>query len=243
MLLQANKRPYIVINDRNSLLVPGLLVTDLPPISVPKMRTKAETIDGRDGDIITELGYNAYDKEVKIALTYDYNVDDVISFFKTSGRVVFGNEPDKYYRFAMYDKIDFERLIRFKKAKVNFHVQPFKFSDIEDVEDYDFSGESGSFIVDNQGNYFARPTLTLTGIGDVNLFINGTQILSISFGLSEKTIIIDSEEMNAIGTDGSFLNRLVSGNYDNIRLTSGENEISFTGIVSRISIKNWSRWL
>jgi phage-related protein len=208
------------------------------------MRTKAENIDGRDGDIITELGFSAYDKEVKIALTYDYNVDDIISFFKTSGRVVFSNEADKYYRFAMYDKIDFERLIRFKKAKVNLHVQPFKYSDVESKEDYTFTSTMRTIHVINQGNYFSRPTVSITASGDVEFFINDVKILEIEFGSTPRTIILDSEAMNATNEDGTiFLNRLVSGNYDNIKLRSGENKISFTGSVTRVSIINRSRWL
>lgn len=243
MLLQANKRPYVIINGRDSRRVQGLLITNLPPITVPKMRTKAETIDGRDGDIITELGFSAYDKELKIALTYDYNVDDVISYFASSGRIVFGNEPEKYYRFAMYDKIDFEKLIRFKKAKVNLHVQPFKFSDLENEEVFSFSEDDGSCRVVNQGNYFSRPTMAITASGTVDLYINGTKVLDIDFGALTKTIIIDTEGMNALAEDGAFMNRYVVGNYDDVKLQSGTNEISFTGSVDSVSFKNWSRWL
>ena len=244
MILQANKRPYIILNNKSSLFVQGLLITDLPPITKPKLRTKAETIDGRDGDLITELGYNAYDKTVKFALTYDYNIDDVISFFTSSGRVVFSNEPDKYYRYAVYDKIDFDKLIRFKKGKVNFHVQPFKYSDNESREDYLFTKTNGIIRVINQGNYYARPTLTITGVGDVDLYINDVKILDINFGNTGKTIVIDSEQMNAMSPDGETLyNRLITGNYDNIRLKSGENKISFNGAVTKISLSERSRWI
>ena len=128
---------YIEINGIKSTLVEGLLIQSLPPITKPKMRTSVEEIDGRDGDIITELGYSAYDKEVSIGLYGDYKIDDVISYFSKSGEVVFSNEPDKYYNFSILDQIDFERLIRFKTAKVKFHVQPFKYSDVDRVFDFD----------------------------------------------------------------------------------------------------------
>lgn len=117
---------YIELNGEKSTNVKGLLIQSLPPISKPKMRTSIETIDGRDGDIVTKLGYAAYDKQLSIGLHGDFDIDDAISFFDSEGEVVFGNEPDKYYRYQIIDQIDFARLIRFRTAKVKLHVQPFK---------------------------------------------------------------------------------------------------------------------
>ena len=117
---------YIELNGEKSTNVKGLIIQSLPPISKPKMRTSIETIDGRDGDVVTKLGYSAYDKEVSIGLHGDFDIDDAISFFDSEGEVVFGNEPDKYYRYQILDQIDFERLVRFRTAKVKRHVQPFK---------------------------------------------------------------------------------------------------------------------
>lgn len=117
---------YIELNGEKSTNVKGLLIQSLPPITKPKMRTSIEDIDGRDGDIITKLGYAAYDKEVSIGLHGDFDIDDAIAFFDSEGEVVFGNEPDKYYRYQILDQIDFDRLVRFRTAKVKMHVQPFK---------------------------------------------------------------------------------------------------------------------
>lgn len=116
----------IELNGEKSTSVKGLIIQSLPPITKPKMRTSKETIDGRDGDIVTKLGYAAYDKEVSIGLHGDFDIDDAIAFFDSEGEVVFGNEPDKYYRYQVIDQIDFERLVRFRTAKVKMHVQPFK---------------------------------------------------------------------------------------------------------------------
>lgn len=122
---------YIELNGEKSTSVKGLIIQSLPPISKPKMRTSIETIDGRDGDIVTKLGYAAYDKQLSIGLHGDFDIDDAISFFDSEGEVVFGNEPDKYYRYQILDQIDFERLIRFRTAKVKLHVQPFKYDAVD----------------------------------------------------------------------------------------------------------------
>lgn len=122
---------YIELNGEKSTSVKGLIIQSFPPISKPKMRTSTETIDGRDGDIVTRLGYAAYDKQLSIGLHGDFDIDDAVAFFDSEGEVVFGNEPDKYYRYSILEQIDFERLIRFRTAKVKMHVQPFKYDAVD----------------------------------------------------------------------------------------------------------------
>lgn len=123
---------YVILNGVKSTNIKGLLIQSLPPISKPLMRTSVEEIDGRDGDIVTKLGYSAYDKPMSIGLFGDYDVDEVIQFFDSEGTVIFSNEPDKFYNYQIIDQIDFEKLINFKTATVTFHVQPFKFSAVDD---------------------------------------------------------------------------------------------------------------
>jgi predicted phage tail component-like protein len=219
------------------------LISSLPPISKPPIRTRIETVDGRDGDIVTTLGYEAYDKPIKIGLTYNYDIDEIIEYFNSSGEVIFSNEPDKYYRYAIYEQIDFERLIRFKTAEVVLHVQPFKFSTIEKPQTFTVSSSPASLNVYNAGNIYAKPIITLTATGDVALSLNGSEILNIEFGETAQTIIINCEELNAYDEQNILLNRLVTGNYDNIKLNKGSNEIGLTGNVSSLTINKYSRWI
>lgn len=238
-----NTRPYIVLNNVSSRSIQGLLISELPPISKPQQRTQIETVDGRDGDIVTPLGFAAYDKVIKISLTNNYDIDDIIGFFNSEGKVVFSNEPEKYYRYAIYDQIDFEKLIRFKTAEVDLHVQPFKYSDTEATKTFNFTETNGSLTIRNNGNIYSRPTLTITGSGDINLFVNGDQLLNIELSTNQ-TIVIDAEQMNATSADGSqLLNRRVIGDYDKIILKVGSNTISYNGTVSKILIDNYSRWI
>lgn len=123
----ANDRLYVIINDVSSLDIEGLYIEELPPISKPTMRSLREEIDGKDGDIITKLGYSAYDKEMKIGLAQNYDINEVISFFNSKGKIQFSNELDKYYNFEILEQIDFTALQTFKNAVVTLHCQPFKY--------------------------------------------------------------------------------------------------------------------
>ena len=123
---------YVIINGTNSNTLTGLMINELPPITKPEMRTQIEEIDGRDGDIITKLGYSAYNKTITIGLFgTGYDVDNIIKFFNKEGTIIFSNEPDKYYFFKQIDNFDIERLLRFKTASITFHCQPFKYPTIE----------------------------------------------------------------------------------------------------------------
>jgi predicted phage tail component-like protein len=237
--------PYLILNGVSSKNITGLLIQSLPPISKPKIRTSVEEIDGRDGDIVTTLGYAAYDKPISIGLKGDYNVDDVIEYFNGSGQVIFSNELDKYYNYAIYDTIDFNRLIRFRTATLNMHVQPFKYS--VDEPPIKWTNTNGTTIanisVRNTGNIYSKPILTITGSGTVNVYINNTQILELKLSAAGETIIIDVESMNATDTDGNYLNRQVTGDYDNLILAVGLNNLRVTGTITSIAIDKYSRWI
>ncbi len=142
-------RNYIILNNQNSNTISGLIIQELAPISKPLQRTQVETIDGRDGDIVTPLGYAAYNKKIKIGLYGNFDINEVIAYFATKGTVIFSNEPDKYYYYQIVDQIDYERLVRYRVATVTMHVQPFKYSATEGtitVDTSDTVSDEGSDI-------------------------------------------------------------------------------------------------
>ena len=236
-------RNYIILNDRSSEEIPGLLIQELPPISKPLLRNQIEEIDGRDGDIVMPLGYAAYDKDVSIGLYGKFDVDDVIDYFNSEGKVVFSNEPDKYYKYQILNQIDFERLVRFRTATVTFHVQPFKYSDDEKSKTYT-SFDNNSVTINNRGNIYSRPTITIFGTGTINLSLNDNQLFVINLGSQATQITIDAEALEAYReTPETLMNRSVDGDYDNLRLKVGANKISWSGSVTNIIINNYSRWL
>ncbi len=233
-------RDFIILNGVSSETIPGLLIQNLPPISKPRQRVNIEEIDGRDGDIITTLGYGAYDKEFSIGLYGDFDIDQIISFFNSSGQVIFSNEEDKYYNYQIVEQIDFEKLIRFKTAIVRMHIQPFKYSAEDNQKIFTIDNET-SITIRNAGNIYSRPVLKITGTGTINLYLNENQLFSINMG-DYTSITIDTCNMNAYN-GSTLLNRNVTGNYDNFKLNVGKNTISWTGTITEIEIDNYSRWI
>lgn len=233
-------RNYIILNGKISTTIQGLLIQTLSPISKPKIRTQIEEIDGRNGDIMTPLGYSAYDKEISIGLYGVFDIDEVIKYFDSKGIVTFSNEPDKYYYYEIIEQIDFEKLIRYRTAKVIMHVQPFKYSAEDNSKVFNITNET-SLQIRNVGNIYSKPTIKITGSGDISIYLNDVQLFQIALG-DLGNITIDTTQMEAYkGT--TLLNRIVTGNYDNFKLNIGKNTISWTGTITKIEIDNFSRWI
>ena len=233
-------RNYVIINGVNSTTLNGLAINEMPPITKPSIRTNTEEIDGRDGDIVTRLGYSAYDKEMTIGLYGSYDLDGIMSYFNQSGTIIFSTETDKYYNFEILEQIDFEKLARFKTATVTFHCQPFKY----EVNETAITLSSGNNTVKNKGNIYAKPIIYIKGSGTITVSLNGNQIFSLDLGATTSEMTIDIEKLEAYDpNDGTLLNRKVTGDYDDFKLEVGNNTINLSGTITTANITMYSRWL
>lgn len=234
------QRPWVLINDMPSYGVNGLIITSLPPITKPKMRYSSEEIDGRDGDIVTTLGYQAYDKTVSVGLHGDFDIDKVIEFFATSGTVTFSNEPDKVYRFQQLDSIDFERLVRYRTADVKLHVQPFKTGRLQRPKV--FTSADAQAVIVNAGNVVAAPKLTIKASGNVGIYLDGSQVAQIN-NTGDWEMAISVDKLEAYTPEGVLMNRHITGDYARLALAPGKHTIQWSGDVESLTIEYYSRWI
>ena len=229
---------YIVFKNIDSRDIKGLIISELPPITKPKMRVRIDTIDGKDGSETVNLGFEAYTKTVKIGLTRGYDIDNIIAWLHGEGDIQFSNEPDRVYRVKVHDQIDFDRLLRFRTADVKFYTQPFKYSAVERTKTLNVTGQTTAEIR-NAGNYFSKPIVTLTGTGTVNISVNGIQKCVLTLGTNE-SITLDADKQEAY-FGGTLMNRKMDGEF--ITLEVGKNTITWTGTLTKIEITHYSRWL
>lgn len=229
---------YIIFKNIDSRNVKGIIISELPPITKPKMRVRIDTIDGKDGSETVNLGFEAYTKTVKIGLTRGYDIDNIIAWLHGEGEIQFSNEPDKVYRVKVHDAIDFERLLRFRTADVKFYTQPFKYSATERTKTLNVTGLSTTEIR-NAGNYFSKPIITVTGTGTINISVNGVQKCVLNLGTNE-SITLDADKQEAY-TGNTLKNRQMDGEFINLEV--GKNTITWTGNLTTIAITHYSRWL
>lgn len=227
---------YFMFKGINSKEFSGLVVNTLPPITKASKRVETQQIDGVDGEIITELGYSAYDKDITITLTKLKNLDEIMAWLNGEGELVTSLEPDKVYKARIIKEIDYERVYSMKSATITFRVQPFKYELDENAVTLTQSGKS----VTNQGLETSKPIMTITGSGTVELSINGNKVFKYTFPANETEVVIDSEKQDAyLGT--VLKNRNMSGEFP--VLQSGDNTITWDGTVTSIVVEPKSRWL
>ena len=230
-------RDYIIFKNIKSSSLEGLMICELPPITKPEMRTSIIEIDGKDGDIIEELGYASYQKTLQIGLTRNFDINQIIKYFSGSGDLVLSNEPDKVYKATIYSKVDYEKLLRFKTAEVEFHVQPYKYLLNEAPFELNITNET-ELKVSNIGLEKSKPIITLYGEGEVQLSINGSDIFSIN--IDDEYVVINSIEEEAY-KENVLKNRNMLGEFPILEIVI--NTIKWTGNLNKIIIEPKSRWI
>ena len=207
----------------------GIIVQELPPIVRPKMRVATITIDGRDGEQITELGYEAYDKSVFIGLKTSEHISAIHAWLTGSGDLVFSNEPTSVYKAAVIDNFELRRLGRFKTSTITFRVQPFKYQAGEVLTE--------SLTIENVGNSRSYPLMTITGTGSVHLLINGIETCILTI---DGFVTLDGEKQEAY-KGGVLKNRQMTGRFP--EFLPGQNIVSTMGTVSKIETLPRSRFI
>lgn len=231
---------YIIWRGIDSREIRGLLLCELPPITKPQMKVQETQIDGVDGSIIEELGYLSYNKSISIGLTQNADIDEILAYFTGNGEIVFSNEPYKYYKATIIDRIDYARLLRYKVATVTFRVQPFKYEYEEEKTIMSAENATDKVLVVNEGNYISKPIIEIKGSGVVEMIVNGNKVFRYTFPDGEDAVIIDSEKQDAY-FGSNLKNRNMSGEFPTLNV--GINTLTWEGNITGLVISSKSRWL
>ncbi|EPY2275164.1 distal tail protein Dit [Clostridium sporogenes] len=212
----------------------GLKIISLPDITTPEQRVEKVVVPGRSGDLT--LTDNDYEGEVK-PVEFDYfnnNFDDIKTWLRGTGEVIFSNEPDRYYKARIINKIALDQVLKkFHSGIVQFDCQPFGYS----KNDSPIIKITEAKEITNPGTVESTPVITIYGYGNIDLNINDNIINLTNIA---DHIIIDSEIMDCY-RDGQLFNNYMKGNFPIFKV--GINKISWMGNVQRLEIKpNW-RWL
>lgn len=217
---------YFIFKDISSETM-GVLMSDEWTYAKAVQRYETTEIDGRDGAIITPLGFFLVEKDVECTLLNRKRLNDVIAWLSGSGRLEFDG---RYRQACIYKQIDYD-VMGWNKNRftIPFMMEPFWYRDDGYIE-YQSGDE-----VENCGNYAAVPMIQITGSGDGTVTV-GNVVIRIYSLQNTETLEIDCQEMT------ENLPSRVGLGFDYPRLAPGKNEIIITGNLT-VKIKRKDRWL
>jgi phage-related protein len=230
------KLPFLMFKDHSSLEY-GLLITEKGSYKGAQRDITYTSIPGRSGDLVTDNGrYKNVKIPYSLALlnTTDWSFDELTRLIKgwllsEQGYFPLWDSYDgKYYRLASYsNEVDIEQELRdLGKLKLSFNCKPFK---------YAFEGQrtvemTAAGTLYNAEQFESKPYIKIVGSGAITLTINSA---AVTLSNVDGYIELDSEMMNAYkGTTAA--NSQMSGAFP--VLAPGENNIAWTGSVTRLEI-------
>lgn len=228
---------YNVYFNNDDMLNIGIYAVKRPNIPIPERNVDEKELKGRDGTVTTD--YGTYKN---ISIDIEFNFIDIKDFYErvriinkwlnqikdNKLRVI--DNPNYFYK-VKYTR--YKDIIREYKVKGSFVV-----SFICDPFQYSYFGQeeiviSNNTIIDNPSYILAKPIIKVWGIGIVTLYINSKPLI-INLG---QNITIDCELKEAfkiVNGNKEFINTTLTGKYP--VLEEGENTISYTGNITKISI-------
>jgi len=206
----------------------------------PQRRSEIKLIDGKAGASVTEYGYAPYIIKAVIGVTKNADIDAIIAWLDGTGVLLCSDDQLKYRNVRVLNDIDYEKLLRFKKAKVEFYVQdPFRYL----LSESDITLTSSGSIT-NAGKVDSMPLLKLTGAGIVVLTIGSqsfTYIFDTPYVYIDCGSYLNGEFKQEAYYGTVYKNRKMTGEFP--KLLVGANAISWTGTLTELVVTKRTMFL
>lgn len=228
---------YIILDDVSSFSK-NIVVTKRPSIPAPEPDYTDIQVGGVSGNYV-EFDGTYRDITVSIEFNYITNPNnwhqvwrDVKSWLLTGGMHVLQFSDDiGFYRVVKKITLDTNEreFIETASFTANFTFAPYEYS-VEGKQLY-----TAEQCAINPYNFYSCPTYYITGEGMCTLTVNGNP-MTANVG---QNLTINTRLQLAYRTDGTAQNTDVTGNYDDLYLNPGENEISITDGFDLLIQPNW----
>jgi phage-related protein len=238
---------WFIYNGLNTANINGLEVTGQDTYTVATRNINHQAVSGRSGDLLSDEGTF---KQVKITyhctVEHDTDIetilDTIMPYLMTAGeyKALSDSYHSDTFRLAVVDKgINIDALrpnggsaYRACNFDIVFSCRPERFLTAGNTQ----ATVSNNGTVNNPTAFPAYPLLEITGTGTVNI---GSQQITIASGCASP-VFIDCETMDAYSSQGANLNSYVTLPLAQIKLFSGNNTITYSGVSSvKITPRTW----
>lgn len=222
----------IQYNDKTSADF-GAILQEAVKFSGGERQYGSTAVAGRWGELVSK---NKYQSNITIqcmlTVLNGYTMQQIRQLKKWlsgTGKLKASDSPEVFYKVLKVNYEEIERKIKqYGNFTVSFLCVPYEYR-----EDGQISYSINQFL---QNPFdLAHPIYKITGEGICTLTVNGNT-MTANVG---QNITIDTDLMIAYRNDGAMQNTAVTGDYEELYLVHGENEISITDGFELKIIPNW----
>lgn len=215
----------------------GLLVKNRPNIPSPEEKTEEIDIRSRDGMLIRSFG-SYKDISITVPMNYMSNENEWLRTYreakrwllsKGSRRLVLSDDPEVFYKVKKVVIGENERTsLRIGNFSPIFTCDPYSYlkAGLSEYSPADVRYNPGALC---------HPEYLIKGNGMCILTVNGKNMRAVI----GQNLTINTDLMIAYRADGSISNASVAGNYEDLYLAEGDNEISISNGFELKIIPNW----
>ena len=209
----------------------GIIIESTPIVSIPKHSFTEYVIPGRNGSLNED---NKTFDTISFSLDCHFNTDNVSDinalrkWLQGYGTLQLDNE--KVYIGRISNAIPIEKVMNFRKFKIQFMLQP-----IARALNVTTVTSTSSFTADTYMDSY--PIITLTASGNVTVILN-----DVTFTLSDTngTYVLDCDA-KVITKNGSNASNIMSGDFP--KVISGGNSLNVVGSVSGFKIEYYKTFI
>jgi phage-related protein len=214
-----------------------IYVENRPNIPTGKEKIEYIKIAGKDTPVALRTGNY---ENVEIYVDCGWKVDkklwnekirEVRRWLRGAGSLTFSDSTETFWKVNEVIIKEFVRTIKkYGKFRVKFICDP---------HEYIKGGLQEMKMQDAVYNPYdlCHPTYLITGNGNCTLTVNG-RTMKATVG---QNLTVDTERMIAYRRDGVIMNTAVTGDYEDLYLQPGENDIKITSGFTLKVIPNWRR--
>lgn len=218
----------------------GLKLISLPPPSRAESFTETIQIPGRPEPLIkTRDEFQNFEIEIECVVADISKVRNIFAWLRGKGKLIYSDEPDKYYTVVSNRLIEAERISdEIRSFTMAFDCLPFAYSVSNEPV---VLTEPGYITV--CGTYPCAPQWTIYGNGDIKLIVNSSEDPLIIKDV-EGYIIVDAASLMAYKWAGTAKRVLTNKTQNKFpMLAVGVNSAAWLGNVSKIECIKNERWL
>lgn len=217
--------PYSCTYRETSCLEYGLLIKERPSIPAPSRRVTTIQVAGRSGKMVID---DELFEDIVIPVKFNFlskNPDTWMEVFRKAkqwlrldGNLYFSDDEDWYF-YAKYVQItDTERTSRrLGNFVAEFCCDPYMYARSGEIERTPEECRHNPYMI-------SHPLYKITGTGSGTLYVNGSSLAFTSPG----ELSIDTEMMLTSDGTGKLMNAAISGDYKELYLREGANDIAIS---------------